>query len=83
MKRLLRILALVIFVVSAAIWAVRGANTGWTKDRVQETRIDEITGINHVVWHDTWLPGLDFLAAGLACSAGLLIASALIGRKKS
>ena len=83
MKRLFRILAIVVLAVTAAIWAGRGANTGWTKNRIQEVHTDEITGIEHAVWRDTWLPGADFAAVGLACAGALLIASMMLGRKRS
>ena len=75
MKRLLLIASPAVALVVLATWAALGANTGWTKNRVQQTHTDEITGIEHAVWTERWVPGVDFLAVGLACSAGLLIAS--------
>jgi hypothetical protein len=83
MKRLLLFASPAVALTVVAIWAALGANTGWTKNRVQETHTDEITGIEHAVWTEQWVPGLDFLAVGLACSAGLLIASLAIRTRKA
>ncbi|HUG10247.1 MAG TPA: hypothetical protein VMM36_04500 [Opitutaceae bacterium] len=82
MKRLLLFSATGVALVTLGIWAALGANTGWTKNRVQEMHTDEITGIEHAVWTDRWVPGIDFVAVGLACSSGLLIASFVIRRRK-
>lgn len=83
MKRLLLFASPAVAIAVLALWAALGANTGWTKDRVQEMRTDEITGIEHSVWTERWMPGVDFLAVGLACSAGLLIASLAIRTRKA
>jgi hypothetical protein len=83
MKRLFLFTSPAVALVVIAMWVALGANTGWTKDRVQETRTDEITGIEHTVWSERWVPGVDFLAVGLACSAGLLIASLAIRTRKA
>jgi hypothetical protein len=83
MKRLILLAALAVAIATTAIWAAFGANTGWTKNRVPEMQTDEITGIEHTVWTERWVPGVDFLAVGLACSAGLLIASVAIRPRKN
>jgi hypothetical protein len=82
MKRLLLIATAAVAIVTLAVWAALGVNMGWTKNRVQEMHTDEITGIEHAVWHERWVPGLDFVAVGLACSSGLLIASLATRRRK-
>lgn len=78
MKRALQILSAALAVVVIAIWLVQGANTRWTKNRVQVIAIDPVTEIEAPVWQDKFLPGVDFLGGGLAVAAGLLIASRFI-----
>lgn len=77
MKRLFRIAASLLAAATIGIWVVLGTNTGWTKNRVQKIHIDEVTGIEHPIWQEKWIPGVDFLAVGLACSAALLLGSVL------
>jgi hypothetical protein len=81
-QRLIRIAAPVVAGFTLGLWLVLGANMGFTKNQVQEIHTDEITGIEHVVWRETWIPGVDFLAVGLACSAGLLLGSFALRKKK-
>ena len=83
MKRFLIFAAPAVAIVTLGIWAALGAHAGWTKNRVQEKHTDEITGIEHTVWSDRWVPGVDFVAVGLALSSGLLIASIAVRRRKS
>ena len=75
MKRLLRIASFVVAVAIIGVWAALGMNTGWTINNIPTKHTDEVTGIDRVVWVEKWVPGIDFLAAGLACSGVLLIAS--------
>ena len=75
MKRTLRIASLAVALAVLGTWTAKGVNTGWTIDKVQTRKTDEITGIDQIVWVEKWVPGIDFLAVGLACSGILLIAS--------
>ena len=71
MKRTLRIIAVVLVVGAIAFWAAAGANRGWTKTRVPEKVVDEVTGLEGVQWQDKFVPGVDLL--GLAwLGAGVL-----------
>lgn len=72
MKRALQILAVVLAVATLSVWVAKGANTGWTKNRVQVKTVDPITEIEQVEWQDKFLPGLDFLGGGLAVTGALL-----------
>jgi hypothetical protein len=65
MKRTLRLLAAVLVVGAIAFWAVAGANRGWTKTRVPEKVVDEVTGLVGIRWQDKFVPGVDFLGAAL------------------
>lgn len=76
----LRILAVIIAIGFAGAWLSLGANTGWTKTSVPVTVVDEITGIESQTWEDKFVPGLEFLGAGIVM-AGLLGGASLFFRK--
>lgn len=78
MKRTLIIVAVVLAVVTGAFWALKGANPGWTKNRVQIITVDPITEIEQIEWQDQFLPGLDFLAVGLGLAGAVLVGSFFI-----
>ena len=78
MKRSLQILAVVLAVATLSVWLVKGANTGFTKNRVQVKTVDPITEIEQVEWQDKFLPGLDFLGGGLGVAGALLVSSLFI-----
>ena len=78
MKRALQILAGVIPLVVVIIWAAKGANTGWTKTKVQSWTVDEITEIRVPEWQEKFVPGLDFLGVGLFSAAALAVAARFI-----
>jgi len=82
MKRWFRIAAFVIAATTLGLWAALGAHTGWSKNRVQEMRTDDVTGLEQPIWRETWIPGVDFVGVGLACSGCLLVASLLIRPKQ-
>jgi hypothetical protein len=67
----LRILAIILVVGFSGTWFALGANTGWTKTSVAVTEVDEITGIESQTWEDQFVPGLEFLGAGLIGAAVL------------
>lgn len=71
MKRTLRIIAVVLVVGAIAFWAAAGANRGWTKTRVPEKVVDEVTGLEGVQWQDKFVPGVDLLGLALL-GAGVL-----------
>jgi hypothetical protein len=58
-------------VVTLALWFFGGPNPGWTKTRVAVSIKDEITGLDGVRWENHFLPGVDFLAGGLAVAGAL------------
>lgn len=78
MKRALQILAVVLAVATLSVWVAKGANTGWTKNRVQVKTVDPITEIEQVEWQDKFLPGMDFLGGGLGVAGALLVGSLFI-----
>jgi hypothetical protein len=65
-RSLLHILALFLAVVCVSWWVFAGMNPGWTKTSVATMETDEVTGIEYPVWKKQFVPGVDFLGAGLA-----------------
>lgn len=82
MKRWLRILATVLALATVGAWAALGANLGWTKTSRAVKTLDEVTGIEAISYEKKFLPGVDFLGAGLL-AAGILTGSSLFLRSKS
>lgn len=78
MKRALQILAVVLAVATLSVWLAKGANTKFTKNRIQVKTVDPITEIEQVEWQDKFLPGLDFLGGGLITAGALFVGSLFI-----
>jgi hypothetical protein len=81
-KKALRILAVIIVLAAAGFWLATGANRGWTKTSVPIKTLDEVTGIEGVTYQKKFVPGVDFLAAGIG-SAVLLMGTSFLFRTKS
>jgi hypothetical protein len=77
---ILRIAGALIALAFFSFWAAAGANTGWTKDRIEIKKTDEITGIEYVEYLKHFLPGLEFLAFGTGF--GLAVIAFTFFRKK-
>jgi hypothetical protein len=76
MKRALRIIAALLVVGAIVFWAAAGANRGWTKTRVPQKVVDEVTGLEGIQWQNRFVPGVDFLGAaflGAVILAGISI----------
>jgi hypothetical protein len=82
MKRLLQILALLILLSTAGTWLVTGANRGWTKTSIPVKTLDAVTGIEGISYQPKFLPGVDFLGAGVL-GALLLGGASLFFRTKT
>ena len=65
MKHKIQILALVLLLGTAGTWLVTGANRGWTKTSIAVKTPDEVTGIEGITYQKKFLPGVDFLGAGV------------------
>lgn len=81
MRTALRILAVLIFAMTAIWWVKAGKNTGWTKDRVAVEKVDEFTEITYTEYEERFVPGLDFLAGGLL--GGAVIGGLTLLRRRS
>ena len=82
MKRAIQIAAAVLAIATVGLWFAKGANSGWTKNRVQVKTLDPVTEIEQVEWQNKFLPGVDILGGGLAV-AGALTVGALFIRKQT
>ncbi len=81
MKKILRLLALLLFVGTLITWVVTGANRGWTKTSEPVKTMDEVTGIEGITYQKRFAPGLDFVGAGLL-GTGILTGASFLFRKK-
>lgn len=68
---LLRAAGVLIVLFVFCFWAAKGYHRGWTQHRVQVMKLDPITEIEYPVFEDRFVPGLDYLGAGVF--AGLLL----------
>ncbi len=81
MKRTLRVFALTIAVGALGLWALLGANRGWTRTSVPVQTTDEVTGIQGIQYQKKFVPGLDLLGGALLGSA-MFAATSLLFRQK-
>lgn len=77
MKNVLLLLAALCAVAVLGVWFALGAHTGWTKTSVAIQKVDPVTEISYAEYENRFVPGVDFLAAGLIGS-GLLGAAGLL-----
>jgi hypothetical protein len=82
LKKILQTIALGLFVATIGFWAVKGAHTGWSQNRVPMSKTDEVTGIVYTVYENRYVPGVDLLAGGVGL-AGALIAVSFLLRPKN
>lgn len=82
MKRGLLILAVVVALGVVITWASIGSHRVWTQTEKPRGTVDEITGIVDQTPVKTFIPGIDFLGAGLI-GAGVLAGVSFLFRSKS
>ena len=82
MRTKLRVAGLLVAVVVAAFWFFGGANRGWTKTSVPRVVKDPVTEIEVNIYEKRFVPGVDFLGAGLIFAA-LLAGSSVFFRQPS
>lgn len=75
MTKLLRILALLAALGVVSSWLLLGADRGWSKTAIPVKKTDPVTEIEYVEYDRRFVPGVDFLAAGLLGSAALFAVS--------
>ena len=82
MKKILRRLAGVVAAISLGTWLMCGANRGWTKTSETRWVRDPVTEIDGPVIVPRFMPGIDFLGAGVAGAAVLIGLSFLWFRER-
>ncbi len=80
-RRALRIAAVIILAGVLGFWYAKGANPGWTKTSITHKQVDDVTGIEGITYQKGFLPGLDFLAAGVIISTFIAGASFLAPKR--
>jgi len=80
MRTKLRVAGLLVAVVVTAFWFFGGANRGWTKTSVPHTKKDPVTEIEVNIYEKRFVPGVDFLGAGMVFAA-LLAGSSVFFRR--
>jgi hypothetical protein len=66
MRTKLRVTALLLALAVLGFWLFGGPNLGWTKTSVPQKHVDPVTELEVNVYESRFVPGVDFLAAGLA-----------------
>lgn len=79
MRMVVRAFALLLLIGTAGVWFALGGTLGWTKTTVDEMKVDPVTEIEYAVRHDQFVPGIEFLALGVA-GAVILFAATLFVR---
>jgi hypothetical protein len=81
MRSILRIAALFIATGVTVFWLFGGPNLGWTKNSVEHLEKDPVTDIDKHVIEPRFVPGVDFLGAGLFAATLVAGASFFFARK--
>ena len=71
MTKSLRLFAVLLAIAVAGVWFGLGADRGWTKTALAIPLKDPVTEIEYVEYKSGFIPGVDFLAAGLIGAAAL------------
>jgi hypothetical protein len=79
---LLRTLALLSAIAIVACWISLGAHMGWSQTRVPVQKNDTVTNTTFTDYEERFLPGIDFLLAGLLGSAAIFALTLLIPSAK-
>ena len=69
-------------VLILGFWFIEGHNPGWTKTSVLHTEKDPVTDLEKPVYEKRFVPGIDFLAAGLGVAIVMAGCSFLVRAKE-
>lgn len=75
---LLRALAALSAVAIVACWISLGAHTAWSQTRIPVQKTDAVTTTTFTDYEERFLPGVDFLVAGLLGSAAIFALTLVI-----
>lgn len=81
MRTKLRTASLLLALSIMAVWFFGGPNLGWTKNSVAHKVKDPVTELEVDVYEKRFVPGIDFLGAGLAVS-GLMGVGSFVFRQR-
>ena len=81
LRRGLRLLAGVVWLVAVAFWAAKGAHLGWSQNQVPHKQTDEVTGIEFITYEKNYVPGVDFLGLAGGIAAGFFVVSFFVQRQ--
>jgi hypothetical protein len=70
LRLILRILALFLILTSTVFWISTGSHTGFSKDRVEISKVDPITQIEYVDYEERFVLGVEYLT--LAYGLGII-----------
>jgi len=59
-----------------------GAHQGWSQNRVPRHATDEVTGLEHVIYENRFLPGVDLLFGGCTATIILLLSAYFLHRRQ-
>ncbi len=71
-----------VVILSVVVWAVLGANAGWTKSYIEIPKKDEITGIDYTEKINRFVPGVDLLVPALGAGFVCVFAGIIILKRK-
>ncbi|MEX1119149.1 MAG: hypothetical protein WEB60_10205 [Terrimicrobiaceae bacterium] len=72
-----------VILLSLGLWAILGANTGWTKSYIEIPKEDEITGIEYTEKVNRFVPGVDLLVPAISAGFVCVFAGMIILKRKS
>jgi hypothetical protein len=81
MRKAVRLIGLTIALAVLGTWFFCGHNLGWTKTSRTHKYTDPVTGIQVDRYEDAFIPGVDFLGAGLIASVVVLGISFVLRHK--
>lgn len=82
MAKLLQIFAVLCALAVVGIWFSLGAHRGWSKNQIETKKTDPVTEIAYSEFEDGFVPGVDFLGAGLLGSGVLFAAGFFLSKLK-
>ena len=81
--RTLLIVAFLEAAIVTAYWTAAGANTGWTKNRVEIVTMDDVTGLEGRTWENRFVPGVELFGASLLGGIALTTLAIFIRKPKT
>lgn len=71
MRKLTRILAIALLAGTLLSWGLLEGRLGWSQTAIPTVKVDPITEIEFTEYESRFVPGIDFLGAGIAGAVAL------------